>query len=312
MSRGLISGLPSPHPLGSYLPDVFLQEGIAERVAATSAFPLGTYTTSITERDLRVADADESVSLEGLAGYWVLDVTRDPDAQEGPLRVTLFRDGSSVATGTLVSSGRRATLITSNCGTEESIYEWSFAGDSLRLHPVEDPCASRMLVLSTHEWLRESFVIRLMSAFDDALAPVFSSLDNIDAYVDPRLAPADFVDWLSGWVALSRDHGWRLRRRRDRVAGEIQLAKSWGTPDGIKDVVSIFAGVARDDVEVDESGGVAASPTPGGKLPGAPTPQLTVRVRVPEPSNVDAARLERVVAAAKPAHVPHEVEVLGT
>jgi phage tail-like protein len=153
--------------------------------------------------------------------------------------------------------------------------------------------------------------MRLMSAFDDALAPVFSSLDNLDAYIDPRLAPSDFVDWLSGWVALAPNHAWPLGHRRHRIAGEVQLASAWGTADGIKEVVSIFAGVERGNVEIVESGGVAASPTPGGEFPGAPAPQLTVRVKVPDPSGFDVVRLRRVVAAAKPAHLPHEVEVLG-
>ena len=47
---------------------------------------------------------------------------------------------------------------------------------------------------------------RFLSAFDDALAPILCTLDNIDAYFDPRLAPEDFLDWLGGWVGLSLLH----------------------------------------------------------------------------------------------------------
>ncbi len=38
---------------------------------------------------------------------------------------------------------------------------------------------------------QDTFAQRLTSAFDDALAPIFSTLDNFDAYLDPLLAPED-------------------------------------------------------------------------------------------------------------------------
>jgi phage tail-like protein len=307
VTRGLIEGLQSPHPLGTHLPGLYLDD----RPDVVSAFPLGTYSSEIEESNVAAAGADLAVAGERLLGFWVLHVAADSAAQGGRLNLALSREGKAAATGTLVCSGRTATFTTSECGTARGVYEWSFARDSLRLELVEDACASRKLVLGAHSWQRQSFVMRLMSAFDDVLAPVFSSLDNLDAYVDPRLAPRDFVDWLSAWVALAPNHAWPLGHRRHRIAGEVTLASSWGTADGIKEVVSIFAGVDRGDVEIVESGGVSASPTPGGEFPGTPTPQLTVRVAVPDPSGFDVGRLRRVVAAAKPAHLPHEVEVLG-
>ena len=44
--------------------------------------------------------------------------------------------------------------------------------------------------------------------------------------------------------------------------------------------------------------------------PGTAEPSLVVRVRVPDPAAVDTKRLDRVVSASKPAHVPHTVEVI--
>jgi hypothetical protein len=37
---------------------------------------------------------------------------------------------------------------------------------------------------------------------------------------------------------------------------------------------------------------------------------LLVRVRVANPASVDTEKLDRIVRAAKPAHVPHKVEIL--
>jgi phage tail-like protein len=301
VSRGLIGGLRSPHPLGPHLPPVLLAETQPDGGAVDAPFPLGAYVNEIGVDDLQAEEGDGSAPAEQLAGYWVLGLQGDARAGGGPLRVALWREGRAVATGTLSVAGRRATFMTSDCAKAEGVYEWALDGDRLQLVVVDDGCVSRRLVLTANSWQRQSFVVRLMSAFDDALAPVFATLDNLDAYVDPRVAPHDFVDWLSGWVGLAPNHAWQLRQRRERIAGEARLAVSWGTAEGIKEVVSIFAGVPQDDVEVAERGGP----------PEAPVPTLLVRVRVPNASSFDVVRLRRVVGGAKPAHLPHEVEVLG-
>ena len=41
------------------------------------------------------------------------------------------------------------------------------------------------------------------------------------------------------------------------------------------------------------------------------TPELLVRLRVPNPEEFDVRRLDALVEMAKPAHVPHRVEVSG-
>jgi phage tail-like protein len=38
---------------------------------------------------------------------------------------------------------------------------------------------------------------RLLAALDEVLAPVISTLDNFDRYLEPSLAPLDFVEWLA-------------------------------------------------------------------------------------------------------------------
>jgi hypothetical protein len=35
-----------------------------------------------------------------------------------------------------------------------------------------------------------------------------------------------------------------------------------------------------------------------------------VRISVPDPKSIDASRVEAIVAAAKPAHVPQRVEIV--
>lgn len=148
---------------------------------------------------------------------------------------------------------------------------------------------------------------RFTAGLDDVLAPVLWVLDSLDAYLDPELAPEDFVSWLAGWVGLELDDNWPLTRRRALVRRAAELHRWRGTVRGVAAAVALYTGV---EPEIDDTGGVAWSPAPGTDLPGRAPPRLVVRVRPGEGEEVDADRVERLVAAAKPAHVAHEVEVL--
>ena len=149
---------------------------------------------------------------------------------------------------------------------------------------------------------------RLMAAFDEVLAPVLSSLDNIEAYHDPRFAPDDFLDWLGGWVGLVLDESWPVERRRTFVARAVELYQRRGTVEGLRAHVEIVTG---GEVEVTDSGGSAWSPVTGAVMPGTPVFTLGVRVRVADPRSVDLSALDAFIEAAKPAHVAHSVEVVG-
>lgn len=148
---------------------------------------------------------------------------------------------------------------------------------------------------------------RFLSGLDDVLAPVFCTLDNLEAYFDAQLTPVDFLEWLSGWVGVVLDESWPLERRRNLVAQAAELYLSKGTMWGLAALVALYAGV---EPEVADSGGAAWSPVPGGNLPGSPEYRVTIRLRVPKGSQLDRGHLERIVAAGKPAHVVHEIQVL--
>jgi phage tail-like protein len=156
--------------------------------------------------------------------------------------------------------------------------------------------------------LHESFAERFTAALDTVLAPVFATLDNLPAYFDPEIAPADFLDWLAGWVGIEPSETWPDSRRRQLVAGATRLYALRGTAQGIAELVEIFTGLMP---EVEESGGVAWSETPGSRPPGSPGARLTVRLEVDATHEVDEEMVRRLVAAAKPAHVIAEVEVVA-
>ncbi len=153
----------------------------------------------------------------------------------------------------------------------------------------------------------DEFLQRFVQAFDEALAPIFLTLDTLSCYVDPALAPPDFLAWLGEWVGIEVDDTWSEERRREIIAGAAAIHRRRGTPDGVADAVRLVIGGR---VEVTETGASAWSAPPGGELPGAATPTLTITVRVADPAAVDRVRLDRVVTAVKPAHVAHTIEVV--
>lgn len=154
----------------------------------------------------------------------------------------------------------------------------------------------------------DRFAMRLTAAFDDVLAPIISTLDNLPAYFAPSLTPEDFLSWLADWVAFDLDETWSIDRRREAVARAVDILRRRGTSIGLAHEVELVTG---GEVEIIENGGTAWSLDPMSAMVGAPKPALIVRVRVDDPARIDADRLDRLIAAAKPAHVPHRVEILG-
>ncbi|MEU9343040.1 phage tail protein [Streptomyces sp. NPDC048278] len=149
--------------------------------------------------------------------------------------------------------------------------------------------------------------MRWTGALDEVLAPAVSTLDCLAAYTDPMLAPGDFVRWLAGWLGTVLDENWPLDRQRAAVAHSVLLHRLRGTAEGLRTLVELVTG---GEVELAESGGVGWSTVPNTPLPGEAVPRLSVRVTLPRNTSVDVTALEELIAAEKPAHVPHGLEVV--
>jgi phage tail-like protein len=157
---------------------------------------------------------------------------------------------------------------------------------------------------------QEPFLQRFLVGFDDTLAPVFCTLDNFVAYLDPELTPADFLAWLGGWLGLALDETWppEQQRRLLRRAGDLYAWR--GTARGLSKLIELVSDVVP---EVSDSGGVTWSSSAEEPAAPPPDPLLVVRVRLPggAADEVDRRRLEALVDAARPAHVPMRLEVIG-
>ena len=143
-------------------------------------------------------------------------------------------------------------------------------------------------------------------AFDDEFAPILSTIDNVAAYFDPALTPEDFLEWLAGWVGILPDETWSIERRRAVVALATQLYRRRGTPAGLEMHLRL---VSPGEVDVTDSGGTAWSTKPGSRPPGDASYRVTVTVTPPRKGQLDPARIEALVASAKPAHVAHTITI---
>ena len=117
-------------------------------------------------------------------------------------------------------------------------------------------------------------------------------------------APAEFLEWLSGWVALALREDWREEERRRILAEIVPSYRRRGTPDGLKQVLAAFTGVSSNAItmiEDDEDGG---------------WPPHYFQVRVKVPGVLDLARwrgvLEPIIDMEKPAHTYYDLHLSPT
>jgi len=153
----------------------------------------------------------------------------------------------------------------------------------------------------------DQFTQQLCASFDEVLAPVLSALDNLPAYLDLGTAPEDMLPWLAHWIGLAVDRGDDPVRQRELLRLTSELHGRQGTRLGIELAISAVLGVRT---EVVETGGAGWSVDPNDPLPGEVQPAVVVQVFPAAGQEIDEERLKEAVAALKPAHVIHRVQVV--
>ncbi|MEQ8145582.1 phage tail protein [Streptomyces sp. OP7] len=164
----------------------------------------------------------------------------------------------------------------------------------------------------------DDLALRFVAGLDEVLAPFLVVLDNLDSYFDPALTPIDFTRWLADWVGAETD-GIETDDRpagapsveprlRAAVAAAARLHRVRGTRLGLSEAVRLVFGVTP---RITESGAADWHARPLGPVPGDPRPHLHVSLTLPAPTPADTHRLDTLVAAARPAHMPYTVEVIA-
>jgi phage tail-like protein len=144
--------------------------------------------------------------------------------------------------------------------------------------------------------------MQLCAAFDDLVAPLVTAVDCFDAYLDPYLAPADFLPWLADLVGYQGS----VRRssttqgsdpEREQIASAMRDHTRRGTPLGVREAAARAAGVPVEQVRLEEPGGTTWSTAAGGA--GRDWPQAAARLTVAAPgSQQETQKVREAVHAA--------------
>ncbi len=107
------------------------------------------------------------------------------------------------------------------------------------------------------------------SALETLLDPIVGTLDVLDSYFHPTLAPRDVLDLLAAWLGLRVDESWPDERLREALGREGELSRRRGTAAGPRRSRS---SIAFPDIplRVEDGGGVTWSTDPSAPDEGAP------------------------------------------
>jgi hypothetical protein len=150
----------------------------------------------------------------------------------------------------------------------------------------------------------DGFAQRLTAALDEVMAPVFATLDNLEACFDPMLPRS------TSWSGF----GLGRRRAGRGVAAASQAGARLGDGEALRSTwhgrrvegagAHLHRRRARDHGQRRDRVVAGARR----ELPGSEDSFLVVRAST---SEAQARRLDAIVAGAKPAHVPHRVLLTG-
>lgn len=153
----------------------------------------------------------------------------------------------------------------------------------------------------------DPFAVRLTAGWDEVIAPIISTLDCLDAYLDPRLAPEDLLSWLAERLGTRLDEKWPVERKRAATEGALTGHRDRGTVGGVRTRIALATGGV---VELSDSGGVFTSRSPDTPYPAGLPSTVEVRVAVPRDEEASPVDVERLMQQCMPAHVPYHVEVV--
>jgi phage tail-like protein len=142
----------------------------------------------------------------------------------------------------------------------------------------------------------DAFLARFLRIFEDVVAPVELTLENVHHYFDPRMTPETLLPWLATWVDLSLDENWPIEKRRQLIRAGVELYQWRGTRRGLHEYLRIYTGV---DPEIIEHFGAGD---------GGPH-RFTVVVTVADPDDLNERTVRRVINAEKPAHTTYELRI---
>ena len=158
------------------------------------------------------------------------------------------------------------------------------------------------------------FLDRFLSYFDTVFAEISSRQATVRALFDPQAVPAGpFLDWLGSWFDIEFLPEWPEATRREMVARAIEMYRKRGTVAGLRQMVQWHTGLADPAPAIIEHFRLTQPIFIGGSplVPVRPAHAFTIVLpAVAAPDDTARGRLDRVIAAAIPAHTCYELRLV--
>ena len=149
------------------------------------------------------------------------------------------------------------------------------------------------------------FGLRFIGALETLLDPIVATLDVLDSYFHPTLAPRDVLDLLAAWLGLRVEESWPDERLREALRREGELSRRRGTAAGLTLALSIAFPDSRCASRTAAESTWSTDPDARTK---APQPGFVVYCDTPIPEQTQLA-IARVIEEAKPVHVRYRLRV---
>ncbi|HKE55233.1 MAG TPA: phage tail protein I, partial [Pyrinomonadaceae bacterium] len=84
---------------------------------------------------------------------------------------------------------------------------------------------------------------RFLTLFESFFVEVETEIRQLARLFDPRAAPAEFLSWLAGWLALEVAEKWDEAHKREAIAKAFELYAKRGTVEGLRESLRFFTGI---------------------------------------------------------------------
>ena len=109
----------------------------------------------------------------------------------------------------------------------------------------------------------KDFLKRLLSLYQSFNHDLEGSIDSMPTLFDPKAAPAGYLSWLAGWLALTPEEDWDVATTRSNIAAAFARYAQTGTSAGLRTALKECAGVDAVIEEPITTANLWALPAPG-------------------------------------------------
>lgn len=148
----------------------------------------------------------------------------------------------------------------------------------------------------------DDFMGRFLLIFESILSPIERTVGNLHYYFDAQMTPPEALPWLASWLGLVLDERWPEEQRRTLILAAVELYQWRGTRRGLSEFLRLYTSLTPEIVEQGVGRRAATH---------ADAYRFTVRVRAPDPAQVDRAMVEAIIEAEKPAHTGYTLEIVA-